>query len=160
MTIRALDFLLSGGLLTFLPLQAQSGDGVWRSRGCGDVYEIQGPTVRTYQVTSTTCFPGFTAQRDPATVAGRGATLTHGGGEIFFIRAGGRRDHKLLHNEGSDPTSGWIGCRGCQQCATTPRRTLPPATSRCLPAPGQRITSCSIRRKSMSVNAKTTGQCF
>jgi hypothetical protein len=101
MTIRALDFLLSGVLLTVLPLQAQSVDGVWRSRGYGDVYEIQGPTVRTYQVTSTTCFPGFTAQRDPATVAGREATFTHDGGEIFFIRAGGRRDHKLLHNEGS-----------------------------------------------------------
>jgi hypothetical protein len=42
MTIRALDFLLSGSLLTFLPLQAQSVDGVWRSRGYGDVFEIQG----------------------------------------------------------------------------------------------------------------------
>jgi hypothetical protein len=90
MTIRALDFLLSGGLLTFLPLQAQSGDGVWRSRGCGDVYEIQGPTVRTYQVTSTTCFPGFTAQRDPATVAGGGRRLPMAEARYFlFVQAVG-----------------------------------------------------------------------
>ena len=101
MQIRAFDFLLSGILLAILPLQAQSADGVWRSRGYGDVFEIQGPTVKTYQVTSTTCVPGFTAQRDSATAAGREATFSHDGGEVFFIRAGGKRDHKLLHNEGS-----------------------------------------------------------
>jgi hypothetical protein len=101
MLIRSFDFLLCGILLAVLPLQAQSVDGVWRSRGYGDVFEIHGPTVKTYEVTSTTCVPGFTAQRDPATVAGREATFTHDGNEVFFIRSGGKRDHKLLHNEGS-----------------------------------------------------------
>jgi hypothetical protein len=101
MPIRAFNFLLSGVLLAVVPLHAQSVDGVWRSRGYGDVYEIQGPTVKTYQVTSTTCVPGFTAQRDPAPVPGREATFTHDGSEVFFIRAGGKSDHKLLHNEGS-----------------------------------------------------------
>jgi hypothetical protein len=52
-------------------------------------------------VTSTTCVFGFIAERDPASVAGREATFTHDRGEMFFIRAGGKRDHKLLHNEGS-----------------------------------------------------------
>jgi hypothetical protein len=101
MLIRIFDFLLAGLLLAALPLQAQSVDGVWRSRGYGDVFEIHGPNVKTYQVTSTTCVPGFTAHPDPATIAGREATFTHDRNEIFFIRAGGKKDHKLLHNEGS-----------------------------------------------------------
>jgi hypothetical protein len=101
MLIRSFDFLLSGVLFAVLPLQAQSVDGVWRSRGYGDVFDIHGPTVKSYQVTSTTCVPGFTGQRDPATTAGREATFTHDRNEVFFIRAGGKRDHKLLHNEGS-----------------------------------------------------------
>jgi len=95
------DFLLSGILLVGLPLQAQSVDGIWRSQGYGDVYEIRGSTAKTYQVTSTTCVPGFTAQHDSAPAAGREATFTHDGGDVCFIRAGGKRDHKLLHNEGS-----------------------------------------------------------
>lgn len=101
MLIRIFDFLLPGVLLAVLPLQAQSVDGVWRSQGYGDVFEIHGTTVKTYQVTSTTCVPGFAAQRDPATTAGREATFTHDRNEVFFIRAGGKTDHKLLHNEGS-----------------------------------------------------------
>jgi hypothetical protein len=101
MLIRSFGLLLSWMLLTVLPLQAQSLDGVWRSRGYGDVFEISGPTVKTFQVTSTTCVPGFTAQRDPATVAGREATFIHDSNEVFFIRSGGKRNHKLLHNEGS-----------------------------------------------------------
>jgi hypothetical protein len=101
MPTRAFYFLLSGVLLAALPLQAQSVDGVWRSQGYGDVYEIQGSTVKTYQVTSTTCVPAFTAQRDPAVVPGREATFIHDRNEVFFIRAGGKSNHKLLHNEGS-----------------------------------------------------------
>jgi hypothetical protein len=101
MLIRSFGFLLSGLVLAVLPLQAQSVDGVWRSRGYGDVFEIHGPTVKTYQVTSTTCVPGFTGQRDPGTIAGRDATFTHDRNEVLFIRSGGNADHKLLHNEGS-----------------------------------------------------------
>ena len=101
MRIFSFAFLLSCVLLTVVPLQAQSVDGVWKSRGYGDVFEIHGPTAKTYQVTSTTCVSGFTAQRDPATVAGREATFTHDRDEVFFIRVSGKRDHKLLHNEGS-----------------------------------------------------------
>lgn len=93
--------LLSGMLLAVSPLQAQSVDGIWRSRGYGDIFEIHGPTVKTYQVTLTTCVPGFTAQRDPAAVAGREATFIHDRNEVFFIRSGGKKDHTLLHNEGS-----------------------------------------------------------
>lgn len=101
MLMRPFGSLLSGVVLGVIPLQAQSVDGAWRSRGYGDAIEIHGLTVKTYQVTSTTCVPGFTAQRDPATIAGREATFTHDRNEVFFIRAGGEKDHKLLHNEGS-----------------------------------------------------------
>jgi hypothetical protein len=101
MLTRSIDFLLPGILLAVLPLQAQSVDGVWRSQGYGDVFEIHGTGVKTYEVTSTTCVPGFTAQRNPATIAGREATFTHDKSDVFFIRAGGKKDHKLLHNEGS-----------------------------------------------------------
>lgn len=101
MLIRSIGLLLSGIMFTVLPAQAQSVDGIWRSRGYGDVFEISGPSVKTYQVTSTTCVPGFTGQRDPATIADREATFIHDKSEVFFIRSGGKRDHKLLHNEGS-----------------------------------------------------------
>src|SRR6516165_9222948 len=99
MVIRSFGLLLLGTMLIVLPLQAQSLDGIWRSRGYGDVFEISGPTVKTFQVTSTTCVPGFTGQRDPVTIAGRDATFTHDSNEVFFIRSGGKKDHKLLHNE-------------------------------------------------------------
>ena len=101
MLIRSFVLLLSGVLLPVLLLQAQSVDGVWRSRGYGDVFQIHGPTIKTYEVTSTTCVPGFTAKRDPVTPAGREATFTRDRDDVFFIRAGGKRDHKLLHSEGS-----------------------------------------------------------
>jgi len=101
MPMRSFGLLLSGLMLTVLPLHAQSLDGVWKSRGYGDVFEISGSTVKSFQVTSTTCVPGFTGQRDPAAIAGREATFTHDSSEVFFIRSGGNRDHKLLHNEGS-----------------------------------------------------------
>lgn len=101
MLIRFMGLSLSAMMFTVLPLQAQSVDGIWRSRGYGDVFEISGPSVKTYQVTSTTCVPGFSTQRDPATVAGRAATFIHDKSEVFFIRSGGNGNHKLLHNEGS-----------------------------------------------------------
>jgi hypothetical protein len=84
MPIRSFGFLLSAFVLAVLPLEAQSVDGVWRSRGYGDAFEIRGPTVKIYQATSTTCVPGFTGQRDPGTIAGRDATFTHGRNEVFF----------------------------------------------------------------------------
>ena len=101
MLIPSFGLSLTTMMFAVLPSQAQSVDGIWKSRGYGDVLEISGPSVKTYQVTSTTCVPGFTGERDPATVAGRAATFIHDKSEVFFIRSGGNRDHKLLHNEGS-----------------------------------------------------------
>lgn len=89
-------------VLVLIPwLDAQSLDGVWKSRGYGAVIEIQGPLLKSFEVTTTTCLPGSTAQRDPAAIAGREATFTTPDGDALFIRTGGAADHKLLHNDGS-----------------------------------------------------------
>jgi Peptidase family S41 len=82
-------------------VQAQSLDGVWRSEGYGTIFEIQGSTVRTFQVTTTTCIPWFTADRDPSNIAGREATFALAHGDRFFIRTGGTTKHKLLHRYGT-----------------------------------------------------------
>lgn len=82
-------------------LQAQSLDGVWRSEGYGTVFEIQGATVKTFQVTTTTCVPWFTAEREAGNMVGREATFTVPHGDPFFIRTGGTTKHKLLHRDGT-----------------------------------------------------------
>ena len=88
-------------LLANAPSKAPSLDGVWRSQGYGDVFEITGPNLKAFEVTATTCLPGLTAVRDDSAIAGREATFrTEGGGE-FFVRAGGSGDHRIFHNEGS-----------------------------------------------------------
>lgn len=82
-------------------VQAQSVDGEWRSQGYGMVLEIQGPTVRTFQVTTTTCVPWFTAERIPGDVAGREAMFSSPDEDLFFVRTGGTANHKLLHRDGT-----------------------------------------------------------
>ncbi len=54
-----------------------------------------------FEVTTTTCVPGFTAQRDPAAIAGREATFTTSDGDVLFIRPGGTADHRVLHQDGA-----------------------------------------------------------
>jgi hypothetical protein len=98
----AMSWLL---LLAVFGLQASppasSIDGVWRTQGYGDVFQIEGTSLRAFEVTATTCVPGFTATREAADVPGREATFSMGGGSVFFVRAGGSADHKVAHNEGS-----------------------------------------------------------
>ena len=76
-------------------------DGVWRSLGYGEVLEIKGSQVKSFEVTATTCVPDGTAQRVDMQIAGREATFKTAEGSVFFIRAGGTSDHRVLHNEGS-----------------------------------------------------------
>src|SRR5215471_4115498 len=80
---------------------AESLDGLWRSQGYGYLFEIQGASLKTFEVTITTCVPGLTARRDPTQVPDREATFNTNDGDVFFIRAGGAPDRKLLHNEGA-----------------------------------------------------------
>src|SRR5579884_4247280 len=82
-------------------LCGQSLDGIWRTEGYGDVLEIHGDDLKLFQVTSATCVPGETLQRDRAVIAGREATFKSKDGDDAFVRNSGPADHKLLHQEGS-----------------------------------------------------------
>jgi hypothetical protein len=83
------------------PVQAQSLDGVWRSQGYGYVFDIHGPVLKAFEVTTTTCVPGFTAQRQTIAAPGWEATFKSKGRGIFFVRSDGADDHKLLHYDGA-----------------------------------------------------------
>jgi len=99
MSIR-IAMLLVGTFSALAAAQSPALDGFWRSQGYGYVLEIQGPSLKAFEVTATTCLPGLTAQRDTANVPGREATFKTDG-QVFFVRAGGSADHKVIHNEGS-----------------------------------------------------------
>jgi len=94
-----LSVFLAGSLFS-LASSGASLEGVWRSQGYGDVFEIHGATLKIFEVTSTTCVTGFTAKRSAAASPNREATFQWPYGE-YFVRAGGADDHKLLHVEGS-----------------------------------------------------------
>jgi hypothetical protein len=55
--------------------QKQSLDGAWRSEGYGMVFDIQGATLKSFEVTATTCVPGDAAQREDTSIDGREATF-------------------------------------------------------------------------------------
>jgi hypothetical protein len=96
-----LSVLLMAVVASGAPGQSLSIDGVWRSQGYGNVFEIHGATLNKFEVTNTTCVAGGTGAVDTTPVQGRIATFrTTGGGEMF-VRAGGSADRKLLHSEGS-----------------------------------------------------------
>ena len=55
--------------------QKQSLDRVWKSEGYGLVFDIQGATLKSFEVTSTTCVPGDAAQREDSSIDGREVTF-------------------------------------------------------------------------------------
>lgn len=75
-------------------------DGVWRSHGYGNVYEIHGAMLKVFEVTNTTCVVGESGSVETTPLPGRIATFRTRGSEQF-VRAGGSADHKLLHRQGS-----------------------------------------------------------
>ena len=81
--------------------QKQSLDGAWKSEGYGMVLDIQGATLKSFEVTATTCVPGDAAQSEDTSIDGREATFKTTDGDVFFIRSGGTADHRLLHNVSS-----------------------------------------------------------
>ena len=89
-------------LLPGAPMAADPVDGLWRSQGYGYVFEIQGSTLKTFEVTDTTCVAGRTAQRRATAVPGTDATFAADAeGDVLLVRTSGSRDHKLLHVEGA-----------------------------------------------------------
>lgn len=97
----SLSVLLVAAVASRMPAQSPSIDGVWRSQGYGNVFEIKGPTLRAFEVTNDTCVAGGTSAVDATPVPGRTATFKAPGGSEMFFRAGGSADHMLLHSQGS-----------------------------------------------------------
>jgi hypothetical protein len=93
--------LLSMFLLGRIVPAAQSLDGVWRSQGYGSVFEINGPDMGTFEVTTETCVSGFSAKRDAISARDQEASFKSNEGDVFFVRAAGAIDHKLLHYQGA-----------------------------------------------------------
>jgi hypothetical protein len=60
-------------------------DGVWQSRGWGVVYDIQGSSLRAFEVTRSTCVRSFTAERHQSDAVGLKATFRKRDGSRFSI---------------------------------------------------------------------------
>src|SRR5262245_28647307 len=89
-------------LLTYVPQAiAERLNGVWQSQGYGYIFEISDSSLNVFDVTMTTCVFDFKASRDRIERPGRDATFNTKDGDVYFIRAGGEADHKLLHNDGA-----------------------------------------------------------
>jgi len=65
------------------------------------VFEIHGGKLRAFEVTATTCMPGYQAEREDTSLEGSEATFKTDDGDQFFVRRGGTADHRVLHSVGS-----------------------------------------------------------
>jgi hypothetical protein len=75
---------------------AESLDGVWQSLGYGNVYEIHGPVLHTFEVTTRTCVAGLTAKRLIGAVPQQEAIFKTPAGKTLVISTGSDDDYKLL----------------------------------------------------------------
>ncbi len=83
--------------------EKSSLDGIWRSQGYAYIFEIKGKALKAYEVTTTTCVVGFTAQLQTSVAAGREVTFKSKDEGVSFVRTGGNHDHKAMHQEGAVP---------------------------------------------------------
>jgi hypothetical protein len=93
--------LLGAALLSVTPATGQSLDGGWRSEGYGYAFNVRGGEWEAFEITSSTCVPGFTATRSGGAIPDREATFKIKDGRLFFLRLGGSNDHRVLHFDGS-----------------------------------------------------------
>lgn len=77
-------------------LYAQSPDGVWLSQESGTVYEIRGPVLTAFELTSRSCVKSFTARRP----AGKPTTFQERGGDTFLVSPGMGPDSLSFQREG------------------------------------------------------------
>jgi len=84
--------LLVAAVAGRVPAESPSIDGVWRSQGYGNVFEIKGPTLHAFEVTNSTCVAGGTSAVVTTPVPGGTATwpLTISVGETFTQALMGR----------------------------------------------------------------------
>ncbi len=75
-------------------------EGVWRSDGYGFVIVATGDSLRTYEVTQTTCVPSFTAVRRAEAPAGAEAAYETDG-QVLAVTAGPDSSQKQLKSDGA-----------------------------------------------------------
>jgi hypothetical protein len=88
--------LLSGARL----LQAQALDGVWRTEGYGNVFEVRGTTLQMYEITSATCLRTSTASLDTTARPGPRFKESNDADGLLVIRDQGP-DRMRFHNIGA-----------------------------------------------------------
>lgn len=76
----------------------QSLDGVWKSEGYGDVYEIHGSKLRAFEVTTQTCVPSFIATRVAPSGLGQDDLFRVKRGDPIVIGAGEGPNDKVLNH--------------------------------------------------------------
>jgi hypothetical protein len=76
---------------------AQDLDGVWKSEGYGNVYELDATTMKAFEVTTQTCVPAFTATRVAPPNSGQDEAFRVKGRDPIVISAGKGPDDKLLN---------------------------------------------------------------
>ena len=85
-------FVIATVPLLFAPVTvfgANSLDGIWRSQGYGYVFNFQGSALKAFEVTRTTCMPGFTATRSPTTGPDREVRFNTTDKDVLFVRPSG-----------------------------------------------------------------------
>jgi hypothetical protein len=91
----------AASLILAWPAMSQSLDGFWRSEGYGYVFAVHAPRWNAFEVSATTCVPGFTATMTERAAPGREATFEAEGARKFFVRSSSGDNRKVLHFEGS-----------------------------------------------------------
>ena len=81
------------------PQQTGSLEGVWGNLAAGNVYQVQGTTLRQFELTSRTCVLGFVAERGPVSTHDVGISFVAPHAK-FSVRPGIDDDHKTLASPG------------------------------------------------------------
>jgi hypothetical protein len=77
---------------------ARELDGVWKSEGYGNVYELHDNTMNAFEVTTRSCVPAFVATRVASSSLGQDEVFRVKGRDPIVISAGKGKDDKLLNH--------------------------------------------------------------
>jgi hypothetical protein len=108
-----------------LSVQAQSLDGSWSAEGYGLYFELSGPTLKAFEVTSMSCLPSFSAERSAAESNGDDAFKVVDRPTTFILRSGGNPDRRFLHMNGAASDIAIRRQRGAPATCSTPTPDTP-----------------------------------
>jgi hypothetical protein len=96
----ALQVVFIGILSYGMSVHAQAMNGLWRSDGYGLLLEVQGKTIKAFEVTSISCIPAWQADGNAT-----------GANEITFIHDG--CEHRLILDNSAEsaPSCRLLQCR-------------------------------------------------